>query len=250
MIYFGSNHITRKVITAFMEFFSNISIQKYQMDDQGAITPLKRVRVPVMWASAEKYLQQLRSGTNLRVFDPEERAMRPLEIERALPRMGVMLTSMDYDAMRHIPKTSRISDYNSNTGTSTSIENVYAPVPYNLMVDVSIIAKHLNEALEILEQIIPYFSPSMSIDVKVLDDREADSIPVVLQSIATDFYDEISETDDRFFIFLLTFNIKANYYLPKRIDSTVDNIQASLYADGSLDVMNQYLMNAKIEVAP
>lgn len=248
--YFGAYNQTRKVMTAFMDFFSNMTIQKYKTDPISGIIPHKFVRVPIQWASTEKWLQVLRSQTGRKGFSPDVLERNPVEMQWQLPRMSVNLTNMSYDPMRHLIKTNQISDYLTKDDLTGKTKQVFAPVPYTLDVDLGIIARNIDECLQIVEQILPFFSPSLSVDVKLFDDKPSESIPFILSSVSPDITDEIMETDERIFTFNLTFNIKMNYYLPKRLSGVIKQVNTNIFTTGELEdssyePFEQYVQIAK-----
>ena len=44
----------------------------------------------------------------------------------------------------------------------------YMPVPYNVAFELSIMSKLSDDALQILEQIVPYFQPSFNITINLI----------------------------------------------------------------------------------
>jgi hypothetical protein len=232
MIYNASFHITRKILTCFMDFVSTIWIQKYKQQPDNTVTVYKNVQVPVMYSTAEKWLQVLRSGTARKGFDPEILAQNPVEIQVMLPRIGVEITSMRYDQSRHFGKTNQIhSDY---TGDPLNAKKgVFVPVPWNLEIGLDVISRNINELFQIIEQIIPFFSPSLSLDVRIYADKEPESVPFILDTINPNVRDEIGESDERFFVYSLSFTAKANYYLPMRVDPIIEHVLENIYVDDS-----------------
>lgn len=243
MQFFADAHITRKCITAFMDFFADVSIAKYQMDLTGNPVLQRLVRVPIQFATTEKWLQVLKSGSSRKGFDPNTLNENPVEIEWSLPRLSVQLTGMTYDTQRHIPKTKKISDY-SDAYFTTSNKNVYAPVPYNLELDLTAIARNANELFQIIEQVIPFFTPSLSMDIKLFNDKVPESIPIILANMMVDLPEEVSESDERIFTATFSFIMKANYYLPKRIDPNILEIKINYFDDSTMFKFETYIQNA------
>ena len=224
--YFGGHHITRKILVAFMEFFAGISIEKYNADGTGR----KFVSVPVQYAAGDKWLLTLNTQ-HKHVMEASDHGPHSdrIELEWTLPRISVNMTGMTYDSQRHINKLNRIANAADAAGSKT---RVYAPVPYNLDVDVTIISRNIDTNFQILEQIIPWFSPSKSIDVKIYEELGAESVPIVLQSVNTDYPEEMDETEVRLYTCTLSFNVKANYYLPKKQQKIVKQVQDNIRAIG------------------
>lgn len=248
MQFFADSHVTRKAITAFMDFFSDVSIAKYKYDGTGIPQFHKLIRVPIQFATTEKWLQVLKSGYSRKGFDPDLLSQNPVEIEWALPRMSVQLTGITYDTQRKVPKALKISDYDASYSTAER-KNVFAPVPYNLEIDLTAITKNVNELFQIIEQIIPFFTPSLSLDIKVFDDKVSESVPIVLSSTSVDLPEETSEMDERIFTATFSFVMKTNYYLPKRIDKLVTNVTDNLFDDAGLQKFESYAQTAVLPAA-
>jgi len=207
---FGQHNITRKVLVALMDFLSKIQIEKYGSVENGYVTR-KSIKVPIQFASRDKWLEVFSSSSARRAMDPEIRDKNPVEMQWILPRIGVQMSVMSYDAMRKLVKTQRVTDIVSdNTGSFS-----YTPTPYNLDVDVYVVSKTLDENLQIMEQILPNFSPGMSLDIKTFGD-EPQSTSFILSSVTQDIPMDISENDERLITFIYTFNIKINYFMPKK----------------------------------
>ena len=63
------------------------------------------------------------------------------------------------------------------------------PVPYNMQFDLNIMCKLNDDALQIVEQILPFFQPSYNLTVNLVSEiNEKRDIPVVLENVS--FQDE------------------------------------------------------------
>ncbi len=234
---FGQHAITRRIMVSFMDFFSKIYIEKYSSTISGYVTR-KVIRVPIQFASRDKWLEIYKSSSSRKAMDPSIKEKNPIEMQWILPRIGVQMISMNYDSQRKLIKTQQVSEYNSEFSSS----GTYTPAPYNIDVDVYVISKTLDDNLQIMEQIVPFFSPGMSLNVKVYDDEISDSVSVVLSSITQDIPVDMSETEDKFITFIYTFSIKANYYAPKKIYGYTPDMYTNLSL-GSIPAsgdINQY----------
>ena len=89
------------------------------------------------------------------------------------------------------------------------------PVPYNVGFELSIMAKLSDDALQILEQIIPYFQPSFNITVNLISSiGEKKDIPIVLESINySDQYEGGFDTR-RVIVYTLAFTAKTYLFGP------------------------------------
>lgn len=207
-----------------MEFFNGMTIEKYTTDSGGLLTGRKFIRVPVQYASGDKWTL-IYNSNHKHLMAGEEKDTDRLEMEWVLPRISVNMTGMTYDSQRHLNKTNRIAAAADAAGNRI---RTFSPVPYNLDVEVTVISRTLDSMFQVVEQIVPFFTPSKSIDVKLFDELEAESIPIVLQSISTDYPEEMDETEIRLYTTTMTFLVKANYYLPKKPQKIVKDVTDNL----------------------
>ena len=77
--------------------------------------------------------------------------------------MSFEMTSIQYDATRKsgITQTFKASD-------GTNLKKVFMPVPYNIGFELSIFSKLNDDALQIIEQILPFFQPSFNITINLV----------------------------------------------------------------------------------
>jgi len=132
------------------------------------------------------------------------------EIAITLPRLSFEMQGIQYDPTR---KTGIAQTFLAKGGTTA--KKVYMPVPYNVSFELSIMSKLSDDALQILEQIVPYFQPSFNITVNLIDSiGEKKDIPIVLESINySDQYEGNFDTR-RIIIYTLSFTAKTYLFGP------------------------------------
>jgi hypothetical protein len=123
------------------------------------------------------------------------------------------MTSIDYDATR---KTSPIQKYKTiinNDGSEVRVQ--YVPVPYNLSFELGVIAKSQDDALQITEQILPYFQPSFSVTLNMIPDmNEKRDVAIVLNNISYEDEWDDSFYERRYIVYTLNFTMKSYIYGP------------------------------------
>ena len=130
-----------------------------------------------------------------------------------LPRMSFEFTGLTYDPTRKVSTTQQIVVKDPNDGTET--KKVYMPVPYNMQFELSIMTKLNDDALQIVEQILPYFQPAFSISVQLVDSiQERRDIPVVLENITMQDDYEGDFTTRRVLLYTLRFTAKTYLFGP------------------------------------
>mgnify|MGYP003841991577 CR=1 FL=1 len=89
-----------------------------------------------------------------------------------LPRMSFEITNVSYDPSRQLPKVNNYAKAVAG-GSVLSRQKIYAGSPYIMSFQLSIYAKNQDDALQLVEQIIPYFNPQYTLSVKPFDDCQA-----------------------------------------------------------------------------
>ena len=213
------NQIVRKNIIAFGTLFNNIVLKSTDPSDG---TVLEEMKVPLAYGPKQKFIVRL-----------EENASNT-KVAITLPRLYFEMTSIDYDSTR---KTSPIQKYktiiNDNGG---EVRVQYVPVPYNLSFELGVIAKSQDDALQILEQILPYFQPSFSLTLNMIPDmNEKRDVAIVLNNISSEDEWDDSFMNRRYIAYTLNFTAKTYLYGPY---STSDIIKKAIIHEtlGDLNV--------------
>jgi hypothetical protein len=189
--------IIRKTIVGFGSLFSSIYIDRKQGDSVNGTT-VQRVQVPLAYAPKEKWLVRIDSDPNLEN-----------NTYTTLPRMSFEITGYSYDSTR---KTNRMQKITCGVGT-TSMNTLYTPVPYNIDISLYVLTKTQEDGLQIIEQILPTFTPEYTLSIKTVDSMNlVVDVPVILNSIAVqDDYDGDFQTR-RFVTHTLNFTLKTNLF--------------------------------------
>jgi hypothetical protein len=196
--------------------FNNIVVSR--KTTEGVVD--KRIKVPISYSPRDKLLARIETDPNLR---------KPEAV--SLPRMGFEVTSMTYAGER---KLSTIQRYTVKSTTDPNKKNsVYAPVPYDINFQLSIMVKSAEDGTQILEQILPFFTPEWTNSVQLIDDLELKmDIPLVLISVSSeDTYDGDFETR-RALIWTLDFTMKGYFYGPIKNKKIIKFANVNFFIDG------------------
>ena len=133
--------------------------------------------------------------------------------------MSFEYTGMTYDPTRKLTQTQQIVVKNPADGTDTKKQ--YMPVPYNMQFELGIMCKLNDDALQIVEQILPYFQPSYNLTINMISSiGEKRDVPIVMDSVSfTDDY-EGDFSERRALIYTLTFTAKTYLFGPVPTTST------------------------------
>ena len=186
------NEIFRKTIIAFGTLFNDITIKQED----------STVKVPLAYGPTQKFLARLEESPDLNK-----------RTSLTLPRMSFEFTGLTYDSSRKVTTTQQITVKDPNDGSTT--KKAYMPVPYSMQFELSIMTKLNDDALQIVEQILPYFQPSYNLTVNLLSTiGEKRDVPVVLDNVSfTDDY-EGDFSERRALIYTLTFTAKTYLFGP------------------------------------
>ena len=189
------HEILRKTVIGFGTLFNNINIR--HKDSSG--TNFSVMKVPLAYGPMQKFLARIQQQPDL------ER-----EIAITLPRLSFEMQGIQYDPTR---KTGIAQTFLAKGGTTA--KKVYMPVPYNVAFELSIMAKLSDDALQILEQILPYFQPSFNITINLISSiGEKKDIPIVLESINYSDQYEGSFDTRRTIVYTLGFTAKTYLFGP------------------------------------
>ncbi len=218
------NKSIRNVVVVFGTLFNEIQVLRTTGEGD---SETQRFTVPLSYSSKEKWLARLRQGTQL---EGEETVT-----QMSLPRMGFELTNVIYDPQRkHITTTTRkVCDPNDpNVMLST-----FVPVPYDLELSLYIIVDKQDDGLQIVEQILPFFSPEFTVSIKSIEGLYPSvDVPFILNSTTIEDNFEGDMTERRFIIWTLTFTAKAQIFGLVNEGGFIRKVIANLREfDGSLD---------------
>jgi len=138
------------------------------------------------------------------------------------------------------------------TGTqyfSTQYTTQFNPVPYTYDYTVSILVKYIDDGLQIIEQILPYFTPFYTVSINdMLNPGGAKrDVPIILNSITSEDLYQGDVAEDRIITWTLNFTVNYLMYPPIHDNSAVIKTDAINFNDlGN----NQTLTTTTIQVIP
>ena len=205
--------IIRKSIVAFGRLFSDIYIDRKQ-DYSVTGTTIQRLQVPLAYAPKEKWLVRIEQ-------DPE----LTNNTYTTLPRMSFEITGYTYDSVR---KVNRMQKITCGSGLE-SLSYVYTPVPYNIDIALYVLTKTQEDGLQIIEQILPTFTPEYTLAVKTVQDMNIVlDVPIILNNVSVqDDYDGDFQTR-RFVTHTLNFTLKTSLFGPVSGQGIINQVNANV----------------------
>ena len=208
------HEIVRKTIISFGTLFNEIFIRHKNSSGN----TYSEMKVPLAYGPSQKFLARLEQQADLN---------KPVAI--TLPRMSFEMTSIQYDSARKlgVTQTFKASD-------GTNLKKVFMPVPYNIGFELNILAKLNDDALQIVEQILPYFQPSFNLTLDLVSSiGEKRDVPIVLDSM--NFQDDYEGdfSTRRALIYTLGFTAKTYLFgpVPSSSSGIIKKVQVDIAAD-------------------
>ena len=206
----------RKCVALFGRLFNNIYVLRTNSSGQ----VVSQVKVPLSYAPKRKYLDRIRENPDL---------SSDTQIAIKLPRMSFEITNFAYDTSRQLTKTSTFNTVGSSTSTR---QKFFPPVPYTINFQLNVYAKSQDDALQVVEQVLPYFNPQYTVTVKPFTAEYPDfkeDIPIIIQGVAfQDDFEGQLETR-RTIIYQLDFEMKVSFHGPITTSSIIRQADANLY---------------------
>jgi hypothetical protein len=200
---------------AFGTLFNDIQI-KHKKND---VTDFSILTVPIAYGPVQKFLARLEQ-----VPDLQKR------VAITLPRMSFEMTGITYDPSR---KASALQTFKSVDTTDGKLTKTFMPVPYNINIRLSILSKLNEDALQIVEQILPYFQPHFTLTIDLVKEiGEKRDIPMILERISMDDQYEGDFTERRALIYTLDFTAKTYLFGPAGNDKEglIKKVQVDYYS--------------------
>ena len=206
------NRTIRKIVVAFGTVFNDIYVVRYTKD---GLTAKETIKVPLNWGAKEKYITRLTSDPTL-----------TKSIATTVPRISFEMTGMSYDSSRKLPTTVR----NFSANNATTVNAQYVPVPYNFDFSLSIYVRNTEDGTQILEQILPFFTPdfSVTVDFIPLMDPKYD-MPIILNSVSNETTYEGDMMETRMIIWNLEFTAKSHIWPPVKTGKIINTANTNLY---------------------
>ena len=227
----------RTCVALFGSMFDDMHILRTAADGK----VLSQVKLPLTYAPRRNFISRLEEMSR------GEQSERKVALK--LPRMSFEIVSIAYDAPRQLPKINQVSVASQSDGTR---KDVFCGVPYKIGFELNIYAKSQDDALQVVEQILPYFAPQYSLSVKPFSDYPEikEDIPITLTGVnfSDDFEGPIEQR--RTIIYTLSFDMNANFYGPVKTGVEIREVNTELNAIVSDAGDTDFLSNVRVTPDP
>ena len=207
----------RSAVSVFGSLFNNL----YVLRKNSAGQTISQVKVPLSYAPKRNFVARLKSMNN------GEEAERRVAIK--LPRMSFEITSIAYDETRQLNKMNTLNKVVS--GSTTTRQKIFSHTPYNINFDLNVYAKSQDDALQIVEQVFPFFTPQYTVTVKPFSNITdlTEDVPITLTS--TNFSDDFEGAIEqrRTIVYTLSFEMKINFYGPLNTSKVIREVSNNIF---------------------
>ena len=207
----------RNIIVGFGTLFNDIHVVR--KDNNGVTT--QSMKVPLAYGPKQKWLARLDQDAGLES-----------KVAITLPRLGFEIQNMAYDPSRKLNRVQKFKKVKSSASNSNKLDTQFMPVPYNLNIQLYAMAKQSDDALQMVEQILPYFQPDYTLTIKDMPEMGvARDIPIVLNSINYEDTYKGDFAERRAIMYTLDFTTKFYLYGPVTSSKVIKTVQVDQYTD-------------------
>ena len=207
----------RNIIVGFGTLFNDIHVVR--KNNSGVVT--QSMKVPLAYGPKQKWLARLDQDAGL-----------DSKVAITLPRMGFEIQNLTYDPARKLNRVQKFKKVKSSASSADKLDTQFMPVPYNLNIQLYVMAKNSDDALQMVEQILPYFQPDYTLTIKDMPEMGvARDIPIVLNSINYEDNYQGDYAERRAIMYTLDFTTKFYLYGPVTSSKVIKTVQVDQYTD-------------------
>ena len=187
----------RKYVALFGTLFNDINIEK--KNSSGVV--VSRQKVPIAYGPKQKFLSRINQDASL---------TRQVAIQ--LPRLAFEMTGMNYDPVRKLNSVGALTHKETING-NRNIKKMFNPSPYLFDFSLYAFVENAEDGTQILEQILPFFTPEFNVSVNILTDMGIKlDIPIVIAGATSEDSYEGEFSSRRTIIWTMNFTLKGFIY--------------------------------------
>lgn len=168
------------MVIGFGSLFNDVRIVRKNSDG----SEKEQIRVPLSYGPKEKFLRRIRETSSI---SDDNKVIE-------LPRLSFEITNYIYDPNRKRNSLTRRKAQQS-VGAGDKYTYTYAEVPYDISFTLQSYVRYMDDALQITEQILPYFAPDFTVTINFNDINTKVDVPITLNDVAlTEEYEGAFDT--------------------------------------------------------
>ena len=220
----------RKMVVVFGTLFNDLEIVRYTQ----AGVPKEKWKVPLTYSPKERFLTAITSDPNL-----------IKSINTIVPRMSFNLDSLEYDVQRK--QISTLMNF-AKSSDNTTVSTQFVPIPYNFQFSLSIYVRNTEDGTQILEQILPFFTPDFNVTVDFIPEMDQKyNVPIILDSVSStvEYEGGLTEGSTRLILWDLTFTAKSYIWPPVKSSKYIKSANTNTM----IDLTNKNIQKVYVDYA-
>jgi hypothetical protein len=161
--------------------------------------------------------------------------------------MGFEITGFQYDGARKVNKL----NVKRTLSTGNNVKRQYTSVPYNFSFSLFIMAKNQEDALQIVEQVLPFFTPAYTLTINAVPEMNIkDDFPLILEGLSYEDDYEGDFASRRSIIYTMTFTAKVNFYGPISEQGVIKSVRADAFLDNQAITGQSTIPTSRLTTTP
>jgi len=221
----GHNPFYHRSIRSYVALFGSLFNDIFYVRETTDRVQKERQKVPIIYAPKEKFITRLQSDPTL-----------TKSIATTLPRMSFELVGMRYDQSRK--QQSTIRHRAPATGSANTPPSQYMGIPYEFDFNMSCYVRNIEDGLQIVEQILPFFLPDYTISAVVSQEMDiVKDIPIILKGVTEKIdYEGAFADGTRLITWDFEFSLKGWIFGPVSNTSIIMGVQTGNTVTGGVHV--------------
>jgi len=205
----------RIVAAQFADLVNNVELQRF--DDQG--NTRETITVPLKYSPRKSFIARLNG------IDTTD---NNTDIQSYLPAMSYEIDNIQYNPERKVNTMNR--QVEKVSGDRESNLKQLAPVPYDINLRLSVHSNRINDVLQMVEQILPWFTPRFNLNINDMPEMEYETdVPVIVKGVTSEDNYPDGFTNSRFISWHIDFVAEANLYPPLRDTNIITEATINYY---------------------
>ena len=178
----------------------------------------ERIMVPIAYGPRERPIVRLRDDPTLK---------RPTAL--TVPRMAFEFVKFAYNKDRKLNRVHHNEKFIQSIDNKLKLSQ-WEPAPWDISVNLYIVTKYMNDGNQIIEQILPWFTPSYNVTMNIIPELDIrDDISITLNTLELSDNYEDDYIERREINWVLNFTMFVNFYGPIKEQGIIRKVQVDTH---------------------
>jgi len=225
----------RNITVAIGTLFNDIHVIYKDATD----TTIKDKKVPLAYAPRSGYWSKMNEDLRNATHDV---------VQSVLPRLSFDFEGPTYDPTRQLNPMNKLSGTSLTSNDFRS--QVFQPIPYNFAFNLTSYSNRVDDSLQVMEQVLPFFTPQYNLTIKEIDENGMlinRDVPIVLEGVTKEDNYEEGFVTNRLISWSFSFTVRGYVYHRVSDARTIKKTLTTLYND---EGMTSKLESIGVDVNP